>query len=65
VNTWVQTDVTQYCIGARSVASVGSNGDSYDNAMIESLNGLFKHELIYPNGRGQASQTSTSPPSNT
>ena len=37
------------------VASVGSKGDSYDNAMIESFNGLFKRELIYPHGpwRGQ------------
>ncbi len=37
------------------VASVGSKGDSYDNAMIESFNGLFKWELIYPRGpwRGQ------------
>ena len=30
------------------VASVGSKGDSYDNAMIESFNGLYKWELIYP-----------------
>jgi putative transposase len=32
------------------VASVGSRGDSYDNAMAESFNGLFKWELIYPRG---------------
>jgi len=32
------------------VASVGSRGDSYDNAMAESFNGLFKWELIYPKG---------------
>ncbi len=32
------------------VASVGAKGDSYDNAMIESFNGLFKWELIYPRG---------------
>lgn len=32
------------------VASVGSKGDSYDNAMIESFNGLYKWELIYPQG---------------
>ena len=32
------------------VASVGSKGDSYDNAMIESFNGLYKWELIYPHG---------------
>lgn len=28
------------------VASVGSRGDSYDNAMAEALNSLFKAELI-------------------
>jgi len=32
------------------VASVGSKGDSYDNAMAESFNSLFKWELIYPQG---------------
>jgi putative transposase len=32
------------------VASVGSKGDSYDNALIESFNGLYKWELIYPKG---------------
>lgn len=31
-------------------ASVGSRGDSYDNAMIESLNGTFKAELIKLHG---------------
>ncbi len=32
------------------VASVGSKGDSYDNAMPESFNGLCKAELIWPQG---------------
>ena len=32
------------------VASVGSKGDSYDNAMAESFNGLYKWERIYPKG---------------
>jgi putative transposase len=32
------------------VASVGSKGDSYDNALAESFNGLYKWELIYPQG---------------
>jgi len=32
------------------VASVGSKGDSYDNALAESFNGLYKWELIYPKG---------------
>ncbi|WP_374227999.1 hypothetical protein [Nocardioides sp. TRM66260-LWL] len=32
--------------GAEAVASVGSRGDSYDNAMAEALNSLFKAECI-------------------
>jgi len=32
------------------VASVGSKGDSYDNALVESFNGLYKWELIYRQG---------------
>lgn len=32
------------------VSSVGSRGDSYDNALAESFNGLYKWELIYPRG---------------
>jgi putative transposase len=32
------------------VASVGSKGDSYDNALVESFNGLYKWELIYRHG---------------
>ncbi len=30
--------------------SVGSVGDSYDNALAETINGLYKAELIRPNG---------------
>jgi putative transposase len=32
------------------VASVGSKGDSYDNALAESFNGLYKWELVYRQG---------------
>ncbi len=32
------------------VASVGSTGDSYDNALAESFNGLYKTELIHRRG---------------
>jgi putative transposase len=32
------------------VASVGSKADSYDNALAEAFNSLFKWELIYPQG---------------
>jgi len=31
-------------------ASIGSVGDSYDNAMAEALNGTFKAELVYLHG---------------
>lgn len=31
-------------------ASIGSKGDSYDNALAESFNGLYKTELIYHEG---------------
>ena len=31
-------------------ASVGSRGDSYDNAMAETINGLYKAEVIYRRG---------------
>ena len=37
---------TERLADAGAVASVGSKGDSYDNALAESLNGLFKTELI-------------------
>ena len=30
--------------------SVGSVGDSYDNALAETINGLYKTELIKPRG---------------
>ena len=31
-------------------ASVGTVGDSYDNALAETINGLYKTELIKPRG---------------
>jgi len=30
--------------------SIGSVGDSYDNSMAESLNGIYKTELVKPAG---------------
>jgi transposase InsO family protein len=30
--------------------SVGSRGDSYDNALAETIIGLYKTELVYPRG---------------
>jgi putative transposase len=35
---------------AQAVASVGSKADSYDNAMAEALNSLYKAELIHLDG---------------
>jgi putative transposase len=35
---------------AEIVASVGSKGDSYDNALAESFNGLYKTEFIHRKG---------------
>ena len=44
---------TERLAEAGVVASVGSSGDSYDNAMAESINGLYKCELIYHQGPWQ------------
>ncbi len=41
---------TERLADAEAVASVGSRGDSYDNAAAESLIGLFKTELIRRGG---------------
>jgi putative transposase len=41
---------TERLADAGVVASVGSRGDSYDNALAESFNGLFKTELIRRRG---------------
>jgi putative transposase len=37
---------TERLAAAEAVSSVGSRGDSYDNALAETVNGLFKAELI-------------------
>ena len=41
---------TERLAEARAVASVGSRGDSYDNALAESFSGLYKTELIRQDG---------------
>ncbi|WP_253259548.1 IS3 family transposase [Subtercola boreus] len=41
---------TERLADAEAVASVGSKGDSYDNAMAEAFNSLFKAELIRNRG---------------
>jgi putative transposase len=44
---------TERLAEAGAVASVGSKGDSYDNALAESFNGLYKTELIHHAGPWQ------------
>jgi transposase InsO family protein len=41
---------------------VGSVGDSYDNALAETINGLCKAEVIHRRGPWRASRPSSSPP---
>jgi putative transposase len=41
---------TERLAEAGAIASVGSRGDSYDNALAESFNGLYKIELIRHRG---------------
>lgn len=41
---------TQRLAEAEAVASVGSKGDSYDNAMAEAFNSLYKAELVRNRG---------------
>jgi putative transposase len=49
---------TERLAEAAVVASVGSRGDSYDNAMAEAFNSLFKGELIHnPAVRGRGWQS--------
>ena len=41
---------TERLADVRAVSSVGSRGDSYDNALAESVNGLYKAELVHRRG---------------
>ena len=43
-------DHIQRLAEAGAVASVGSTGDSYDNALAEAFNSLFKAELVRNRG---------------
>jgi len=43
---YVAVRYTQRLADAGAVASVGSTGDSYDNALAEAFNSLFKAELV-------------------
>ena len=41
---------TERLAEAGALTSVGSKGDSFDNALAETVNGLYKTELIYRQG---------------
>src|SRR4051794_41913972 len=47
---YVAVRYTQRLCEVDAVASVGSVGDSYDNAMAEAFNSLFKAELVRNRG---------------
>ena len=44
---YVSVRYTEHLAEAGITASVGSRGDSYDNALAETVNGLYKAELIH------------------
>lgn len=44
---YVSLAYTQRLQDAGLLASTGSTGDSYDNALAESINGLYKAEVIH------------------
>jgi hypothetical protein len=46
-SSWLALNHGHAC---HAVTSVGSKGDSYDNALAESVNGLYKTELIRAQG---------------
>ncbi len=54
---------TERLAEAGAVSSVGSRGDSYDNALAETVNGLYKAELINRQGPGDRSTRSSWRPS--
>ncbi len=43
---YIAVRYTERLAQAGAVASVGTKGDSYDNAMAEAFNSLFKAELV-------------------
>ena len=47
---YVSVRYTERLAQAGIAASVGTVGDSFDNALAETINGLYKTELIKPRG---------------
>ena len=58
---YVSMRYTDRLVEAGIDPSVGSRGDSYDNALAESIIGLFKTEVINGKARGGISRPSNSP----
>ena len=48
---YLSVKYSQRLIDAGITASVGSTGDSYDNALAEAVNGLYKTEMVNPHGQ--------------
>lgn len=48
---YLSVKYSQHLIDAGITASVGSKGDSYDNALAETTNGIYKAELVNPYGQ--------------
>lgn len=49
-NQYTSIRYTDRLVEAGLHASIGTVGDSYDNALAESVNGLYKAELVYWEG---------------
>src|SRR5258708_35659554 len=47
---YVSIKYTERLVQAGVVPSVGSVGDSYDNALADTINGLYKAEIIHRRG---------------
>jgi putative transposase len=53
---------TERLADAGAVCSVGSRGDSYDNAMAESVNALYKTEVVRKQGPWRSNSSNWQPP---
>ena len=53
---YVAIKYTERLVEAGIEPSVGSVGDSYDNALAETINGLFKAEVIHRRGPWRSSE---------
>ena len=61
---YVAIKYTERLAEAGVESSVGSVGDSYDNALAETINGLYKAEVIWRRGPWRTFEASSSPRSN-